>query len=126
MVGDDSTSRLDRAEPRIGEQRTRDSHGSVSLALSARHHWAETVRRLAPGLWASTLSAGFAPAEAAVVCRLAWLSLAQDWNPQHTSDDDIRATFAAVIECQRRLGDARALRGTSGVTPGGAALLVAL
>ena len=126
MVRDESTCAQDRTARKIGAPAPRDGAASVSLPPSARQQWVDTARRLTPGLWVMVLSEGFSPPEAAAVCRLAWLSLAQDWDPQNTSDDDILMLFRATIDRQRRFAAARAVRGTSGVTPGGSPLLVAL
>ena len=125
MLSDDITSGQGRVDSRNGEPEARAAASLVPLE-SARQRWAEAVRRLAPDLWSTVLAQGFAPAEATVVCRLAWLSLAQDWHPCRTSDDDVRSVFASVIERQRCLAEARALQGTSEVSPEGTALLVAL
>jgi len=90
--------------------------GVQAAAAGDRSAWDRLVDVHASKVWGAALEAGFTMREAATVCRLAWLHVAQVL-PRYQLVGGVENLLLDIVDREARLRDARLRRMGSASTP---------
>ncbi|HTR70955.1 MAG TPA: hypothetical protein VMH41_12115 [Mycobacteriales bacterium] len=93
----------------VGSHNDNDASLLAAAARGDHHAWEAIVDRLQPSVWAATGAHGLNQSEAAQVCTLVWLRLAQRVS---SPPEPVRPWLVALVE-----GEAARIRGLGAAEP---------